>query len=48
MHFKYVINQLHCDKIKDYPHVDCYFFFKIYFQYIKICLWLLVFFCDNE
>jgi len=24
MHIKYVINQHHCDNIKDYPHVDHY------------------------
>jgi len=22
MHIRYVINQHHCDKIKNYPHVD--------------------------
>ncbi len=24
MHIRCVINQNHCDKIKDYPHVDHY------------------------
>jgi len=35
-----VLNQHHCDKIKDYPHVDQHF----YIQYIKTCLWLFGFF----
>jgi hypothetical protein len=38
MHIKYVINQHHCDKIKDYLHVDHEFFLKKKIQYIKICL----------
>jgi len=25
MHIKYVMYQHHCDKIKDYPHVDNFF-----------------------
>ncbi len=41
MYIRYVINQYHCDKIKDYPHVH------FYFQYIKTCLWLLVCFGDR-
>jgi hypothetical protein len=49
MHIIYVINQHHCDKIKDYPHVDHQIKKYFYFQYIKTCLWLvLVFFCDKE
>jgi hypothetical protein len=27
MHIRYVINQHHCDKIKDFPHVDGYLLF---------------------
>jgi hypothetical protein len=44
MHNEYVINQHHCDKNKDYPHVDHFLKKELYFQYIKTCLWLLVFF----
>jgi hypothetical protein len=39
MHIRYVINQHHCDKNKDFLHVDQHF----YFPYIKTCLWLLFF-----
>jgi hypothetical protein len=38
MHIKYVINQHHCDKTKDYPHVDHWIKEHLYFQYIKTCL----------
>jgi hypothetical protein len=29
MHIKYVIDQHHCDKIKDYSHVDQYIYISI-------------------
>jgi hypothetical protein len=48
MHIKYVISQHHCDKFKDYPHVDHEIKKHFYFQYIKTCLCLLVFSCDKE
>ncbi len=49
MHIIYVINQHHCDKIKDYPHVDHQIKKYFYSQYIKSCLWLVFyFFCDKE
>jgi len=48
MHIKFVINQHHCDKIKDYPHVDHEIKKHFYFQYIKTCLCLFVFLCDKE
>jgi hypothetical protein len=28
MHIRYVINQHHCDKIKDYPYVNHNYFLK--------------------
>jgi hypothetical protein len=40
MHIKYVVNQHHCDKIKDYFHFDHEIKKHFYFQYIKTCLWL--------
>jgi hypothetical protein len=47
MYIRRVINQYHCDKIKEYPHVDHQIKKHFYFQYIKTCLWLLVFFGDK-
>jgi len=43
MHIKYVINQHHCDKTKDYPHVDPWIKENLYFQYTKTCLCLFYF-----
>ncbi len=41
MHIRYVINQHHCDKIKDFLHVDHEMKKLFYFPYIKTYLWLL-------
>jgi len=43
MHIKYVISQHHCDKTKDYPHVDHWIKKHLYFQYTKTCLCLFFF-----
>jgi hypothetical protein len=49
MHIKYMINQHHCHKIKDYHHVDRQIKEHFNFQYIETCLnGYLFFFGDTE
>jgi hypothetical protein len=36
MYIKYVINQYHGDRIKDYPHVDHEIQKHFHFQYIQL------------